>query len=67
MRGTEPLTVVLTASEWNSIMMLMGKQPFEVCADLILSIRDQCLQQQQSMGAPTAKPNGAAELEHAPH
>ena len=64
MNDTDPLTVTLTAAEWNRAMALMGEAPFKLSADLILRIREQCMQQQ---AGPPAKPNGDAERPDAPH
>ena len=60
MRGDEKLTVTLTASEWNTALALIGRAPFEVCAELIWKMREQCLAQQAPLaaGAPPARPNG---------
>jgi hypothetical protein len=52
----EPLTVTLTAGEWNRALALMGDAPFKLCADLILRIREQCMAQQQ-LPRPQ-RPNG---------
>lgn len=43
--SADKLMVTLTAGEWNTVLALLGKAPFEVCAELILNIRAQCMAQ----------------------
>jgi hypothetical protein len=54
MKDDEILTVRLTAAEWNYAMALMGKQPFEISAELILKIRAQCMSQEPNNMEPTS-------------
>jgi len=49
-----PLAVILEAQEWNAIMAMLGKQPYEVVAALLGKIGEQL----QTGAAQVAQPAG---------
>lgn len=46
MTGDDKLSIVLTLNEWNVVLGIMAKQPYEVVANLIQQIGNQAQQQQ---------------------
>lgn len=47
MEGTDKVQIVLTLNEWNTVLLMLAKQPYEVSADLIGQIRQQAMSQAQ--------------------
>lgn len=62
----DKLAVVLTLNEWNIILGILAKQPYEMSASLIQQIQTQAQQQAQAqqVQAPTSGflSNGADQL-----
>lgn len=58
--ANQQMTVKLEAQHWNSVMVFLGKQPYESVAMLIQAIQEQITQQAQQEQALPA--NG---LDHA--
>ena len=56
MTPTHPLTVTLEAQQWEAVMRVLAKSPYEVVAPLIHAIQQQC------MAAATGATNGGAAL-----
>ena len=55
--------LALTVAEINAILMVIGKQPFEQVADLILKVRSQTLEQINMLQQPQPEAAPAAPAE----
>ena len=53
-----PLTVTMTAGEWNQVLGLLAEQPYRISAPLIIKIQNQAMSQHPAGLAAAA--NGMA-------
>ena len=72
MTGEDKISIILTVNEWNVVLQMLAKQPYELSAGLIQSISTQAQQQSfasvpagQLAGQPSSL-NGALVEPHAP-
>jgi hypothetical protein len=59
---TTPINVTLEAQEWNAVLGLLAKAPYEVVANIITKMGQQAQNAAQNAGQPQAmltRPNGA--------
>jgi hypothetical protein len=54
-----PLTVTMTAGEWNQVLAQLAEQPYKLSAPLITKIQNQAMSQAPPALSPSI--NGAAE------
>ncbi len=59
MNATDMIEVTLSAQQWQVIMSLLAKQPYEVCAQFIHAIQSQCMNHEVAgvQGAQQRVPN----------
>jgi len=43
MNADDMIEVTLSAQQWNTIMSMLAKQPYEQCAVFIQAIQSQCM------------------------
>lgn len=43
MNPEDQISVTLTAQQWNTVMQMLGEQPYRVSAQLIQAIQMQCM------------------------
>jgi hypothetical protein len=58
-----PLSVTMTALQWNSVLQVLGEGPFRLVGPLINAIQHQCMQQTappepEHIARPGARANG---------
>jgi len=59
MNADDMIEVTLSAQQWNMIMAMLAKQPYETSAQYIMAIQQQCVNHEMSgmKGAPQGVPN----------
>jgi hypothetical protein len=54
-----PIAVTLTAEQWQMVMQVLSKAPYEVVAQLIGAIQQQCMRHAEPLPEHmVARPNG---------
>jgi hypothetical protein len=43
MNANDMIAVTLSAQQWQAVMAMLAKQPYEVCAQFIQAIQSQCM------------------------
>jgi len=52
MNAEDQVSVTLTATQWNAILMMLSEQPFKLSAPMIGAIQAQCAQHEAGGNHP---------------